>query len=99
MPKALSDLQVKNLKKSGNFRCAPSLYLYVENNKNATKKQWRIRQTIDGKRKWIYIGSYPAISPKQARAKAAELLSSDQAPQEVLRKQKQKKWRQLTRNE
>ena len=91
MPKALSDLQVKNLKKSGNFRCAPSLYLYVENNKNATKKQWRIRQTIDGKRKWIYIGSYPAISPKQARAKAAELLSSDQAPQEVLREQKQKK--------
>ena len=99
MPKALSDLQVKNLKKSGNFRCAPSLYLYVENNKNATKKQWRIRQTIDGKRKWIYIGSYPAISPKQARAKAAELLSSDQAPQEVLRKQKQKKVASARRTE
>lgn len=91
MPKTLSDVQVKNLKQTGSFRIAPSLYLDVSEINDGIKKRWRLRQTIDGKRKWIYLGLYPAMTPKQARAKAAELLSSDQAPQEVLREQKQKK--------
>ncbi len=91
MPTALSDFQIKNVNKSGNFRCGPSLYLYVWNNKNSIKKQWRIRQTIDGKRKWIFIGTYPHMSPSEARAKASELLNSDQAPQAVLREEKQTK--------
>ncbi len=95
MPKSLSDIQVKNISKVGNHRVGPSLYLHVKEK----QKIWYLRQTIDGKRKWIYIGSYPAMSPKQARAKAAELLSSDQAPQEVLREQKQKKVASARRTE
>ncbi len=87
MPKSLSDIQIKNIKKLGNHRVGPSLYIHVKRE----RKLWYIRQTIDGKRKWIYVGTYPAISTKQARTKAAELLSADQAPQQILREQKQKK--------
>ena len=90
MPSNLSDFAIKNLKSKGDYRVSQSLYVRVKTHPRLVK-EWRIRQTIDGKRKWIYIGSYPAISPKQARRKAAELLSSDQAPQEVLREEKQKK--------
>ena len=92
---ALSDVQIKNIKKLGNHRVGPSLYIHVKKE----RKLWYIRQTIDGKRKWIYVGTYPAISTKQARAKAAELLSSDRAPQEVLREQKQKKVESARRTE
>lgn len=98
MPSNLSDFAIKNLKTKGDFRVSQSLYIRVKTHPRLVK-EWRIRQTIDGKRKWIYIGSYPAISPKQARAKAAELLSSDQAPQEVLREQKQKKVASARRTE
>ena len=90
MPSNLSDFAIKNLKTKGDYRVSQSLYVRVKTHPRLVK-EWRIRQTIDGKRKWIYIGSYPAISPKQARAKAAELLSSEKAPQEILREQKQKK--------
>tara|TARA_Y100000996_G_scaffold140217_1_gene107080 strand:- start:1067 stop:2263 length:1197 start_codon:yes stop_codon:yes gene_type:complete len=84
MPKSLSDIQIKNIKKLGNHRVGPSLYIHVKQE----RKLWYLRQTMDGKRKWIYIGTYPAISPKEAREKAAALLSSDQAPQAVLRDEK-----------
>ena len=87
MPKSLSDIQIKNIKKLGNHRVGSSLYIHVKQK----RKLWYLRQTMDGKRKWIYIGTYPAISPKEAREKAVALLSSDQAPQTVLRDQKQKK--------
>tara|TARA_B100000131_G_scaffold322873_1_gene378498 strand:+ start:1705 stop:2967 length:1263 start_codon:yes stop_codon:yes gene_type:complete len=87
MPKSLSDIQVKNIKKLGNHRVAPSLYLHVKED----RKLWYIRQQIDGKRKWIYLGAYPAMTPKDARAKAAALLAGDVAPQEALRTAKQKK--------
>ena len=84
MPKSLSDIQIKNIKKLGNHRVGPSLYIHVKKE----RKLWYIRQTIDGKRKWIYIGTYPTVSTKEARVKAAELLSSDKAPQDVLRERK-----------
>ncbi len=87
MPKSLSDIQIKNIKKLGNHRVGPSLYIHVKQE----RKLWYLRQTIDDKRKWIYIGTYPAISPKEAREKAAALLSSDQAPQAVLREEKRTK--------
>lgn len=91
MPKTLSEFQIKNAKKTGNYRIAPKTYLHVENNTSGVVKKFYIRPTIDGKRKWIYVGTYPSMTPKQARAKAVELLSSDRAPQEILREQKQKK--------
>ena len=91
MPTSLSDMQIRNMVKPGNYRCAPSLYLYVEAKTNGVKKQWKLRQQIDGKRKWIYLGAYPAMTPKGARAKAAALLTGDVAPQEALRDAKQKK--------
>jgi len=91
MPKSLSDVQVKNIKQHGNYRVAPSLYLYVEKKSTGEKKQWRLRKQVDGKRKWIYLGSYPAMSPTQAKTKAAELLSAPVAPQVVMRKAKEKK--------
>lgn len=91
MPTSLSDMQIRNMVKPGNYRCAPSLYLYVEAKTNGVKRQWKLRQQIDGKRKWIYLGAYPAMAPKDARAKAAALLAGDVAPQEALRTAKQKK--------
>ena len=99
MPKTLSEFQIKNAKKTGNYRIAPKTYLHVENNNSGVVKKFYIRPTIDGKRKWIYVGTYPAMTPKQARTKAAELLSSDRAPQEVLREQKQKKVESVRRTE
>ena len=91
MPKSLSDIQVKNIKQHGNYRVAPSLYLYVEKKATGEKKQWKLRKQVDGKRRWIYIGSYPAMSPTEAKQKASELLSAAVAPQVVLREAKQKK--------
>ena len=76
MPKSLSDIQVKNIKKLGNHRVAPSLYIHVK----VDRKLWYIRKQIDGKRKWIYLGAYPTMAPKDARAKAAALLAGDVAP-------------------
>ena len=91
MPKSLSDIQVKNIKQHGNYRIAPSLYLYVEKKSTGEKKQWRLRKQLDGKRKWIYIGSYPAMSPTEARKKAAFLLEGELDPKAILRDLKQKK--------
>ena len=87
MPKSLSNIQIKNIKKLGNHRVGDRLYISVEK----TRKQWYIRPTIDGKRSWIYIGSYPAISPTEAKQKAIELLTAKVAPQEILRKAKDEK--------
>ena len=87
MPKSLSNIQIKNIKKLGNHRVGDRLYISVEK----TRKQWYIRPTIDGKRSWIYIGSYPAISPTEAKQKAIELLSATVAPKAILREAKQKK--------
>ena len=91
MPKSLSDIQVKNIKQHGNYRVAPSLYLYVEKKATGEKKQWKLRKQVDGKRRWIYIGSYPAMSPTEAKQKAIELLTAKVAPQEILRKAKDEK--------
>ena len=96
MPKNLSDIQVKNLTKVGNFRVAPSLYLKVENKRLFTKsdrltKKWYIRKQINKNRKWSYVGTYPAMSPSVAKKKAIGLLGGEVAPQEILREAKQKK--------
>ena len=87
MPKSLSDLKIKNIKTLGNHRVAPKLYLHVK----PRQKLWYLREQLDGKRKWIYLGSYPAMSPTEAKKKATELLSSDIAPEAALREAKQKK--------
>ena len=85
MPKSLSNIQIKNIQKLGNHRVGDRLYISVEK----TRKQWYIRPTIrgvkNGGRKWIYLGSYPAMSITEARQKAAELLSAPVTPQEILR--------------
>ncbi len=91
MPKALSEVQIKNAKKPGDYRCAEKLYLRVKQIDNNIFKSWYIRKQIDGKRKWIYLGAYPTMAPKDARAKAAALLAGDVAPQQALRDAKQKK--------
>ena len=87
MPKSLSNIQIKNIQKLGNHRVGDRLYISVEK----TRKQWYIRPTINGSRKWIYLGSYPAMSPTEAKKKAVELLSAPVAPQVVVREAKQKK--------
>jgi integrase len=86
MPKSLSNIQIKNIQKLGNHRVGDRLYISVEKN----RKQWYIRPTVDGKRPWIYIGSYPRMSPTEAKQKAIELLSASVAPQVVIREAKQK---------
>ena len=70
MPSNLPDFAIKNLKSKGEYRVSQSLYVQVKTHPRLVK-EWRIRQKICGKRKWTYIGSYPAISRKQTRAKAA----------------------------
>lgn len=87
MPSTLSDIQLKNLKTAGSYRAGPSLYLDV----GQKQKRWRLRKQVEGKRKWIYLGSYPAMSPSQARKKAAALLANEESPQAVLHNEKQVK--------
>ena len=45
MPKTLSDIQIKNINATGDFRIAPSLYLHVEklsSSKVGLQKKFRL---------------------------------------------------------
>jgi len=73
--------------------------MHVEKQGSRLQKKFRLRQTINGKRPWVYLGTYPGMSPSQAKAKATALLAGEEAPQAVLRKEKQTKVESAIRTE
>jgi len=91
MPKTLSQFEIKKLTQVGDYRYGDRLYLRLKVVRGKLFKNWTIRLQVDGKRKRIYLGSYPAMSPTEAKKKAVELLSAPVAPQVVVREAKQKK--------
>ena len=69
----LTELKVKNAKpaeKIYKLADGDGLYLVV---KPSGYKVWRFRYSLNGKKKELTIGSYPAISLSEARKKALEL--------------------------
>ena len=46
----------------------PGLYLYVRQRSDYVAKQWQYRVQVDGVRKWLSLGVYPAIGLARARA-------------------------------
>ena len=62
---------------------APGLYLYVRSGaKGKVAKQWQYRAQVDGKRRWLSLGSYPAVGLADA---AEELLRHQKAHQAALK--------------
>jgi integrase len=70
----LTDAFTKNLSTPGRYTDAatPCLNLQVKSN---GAKYWTFRYVVAGKRHDMSLGAYPAISLKQARARATELRS------------------------
>ena len=63
----ITDAEVKSLTDSGRHRADPTLYLVVQ---ESGSKSWVQRLTIDGRRRDIGLGGYPAISLAEARTRA-----------------------------
>ncbi len=63
----LSDVAVKAAKQSGRHSDGGGLYLNVS---PTGTKSWLFMWTVDGKRREMGMGSYPAVSLSKARAKA-----------------------------
>ena len=67
-----SAVAVRNLKTPGRHSAGETLYLMVW---PSARKTWVQRLTIEGKRKDLGLGPYPAVSLAQARKKAQDNLS------------------------
>ena len=65
----LSAIKVKGLRKPGRYGDGQGLYLNVA---PGGSKNWVQRITVDGKRRDLGLGGYPAISLARARGRAAE---------------------------
>ena len=65
---ALSATRVKALKDPGRYSDGGGLHLFIS---KAVRKSWVLRITIDGRRRDIGLGGFPAVSLAQAREKAA----------------------------
>ena len=68
----LSHQRVLKLKEAGKYEDGGGLRLVIDRQLN---KRWVLRLTIEGKRRELGLGSFPAISLEAARNKAAELRS------------------------
>jgi integrase len=68
----LTDIVVRNLTKPGRYTDdqTKGLHLWVKSN---GRRYWIVRFTINGKRFGQSLGGYPAVSLRQARAKAVEV--------------------------
>ena len=66
---ALSATRVKALKEPGRYSDGGGLHLYI---RKAGRKSWVLRITIDGRRRDIGLGGFPAASLAKAREKAAD---------------------------
>ena len=66
----LSATKAKALCKPGRFTDGEGLHLFVG---KTGKKSWVQRITIDGKRRDIGLGGFPAVSLAQARKRSADI--------------------------
>jgi len=77
MAKQRNTKEVKALDKKGNYRVDSNLYILAQASTKAGSgtfyKSWRMRRQIDGKRKWITLGTFPEMSLQEARSKVREL--------------------------
>ena len=64
----LTAIAVKNLIQPGRHSDGGGLYLFVDG--RGGHKSWVLRATIDGKRRDLGLGGYPAVSLAEARRKA-----------------------------
>ncbi len=76
----LNAKQVDNFKGPGVLHDGRGLYLHVGQRKTATGtaasgKNWLLRYQIDGKARWMGLGSYPEIGLARAREKASQARS------------------------
>ena len=69
----LTALSAKNLTKPGRHGDSDGLYLNIA---AAGSKSWVQRIVVDGRRRDIGLGSYPAVSLAQARTLAASIRSA-----------------------
>lgn len=60
----------------------PGLYLFLRQRAGDVAKQWQFRAQVDGSRRWLSLGSYPAVGLAKANA---ELLTH-RAAQEAAKK-------------
>jgi Arm DNA-binding domain len=70
--KKLTDAAVRAMAKPGLHADGDSLYLQIS---PALTKSWIFRKRHDGKHRKLGLGSYPAITPADARKAARKLLS------------------------
>ena len=66
---ALAATRAKALKEPGRYSDGGGLHLYVS---KAGRKSWVLRITVDGRRRDIGLGGFPAVSLASAREKAAD---------------------------
>ena len=78
---ALSATRVRALKDPGRYSDGGGLHLYIS---RAGSKSWVLRITIDGHRRDIGLGGYPAVSLARAREKAAEIRAAVAAGRDPL---------------
>lgn len=64
----LTAVQVKALAKPGRFADGDNLYLQV---RDASRKSWLFRYTLDGRAREMGLGAVPAVSLAEARGRAA----------------------------
>jgi hypothetical protein len=69
--------QVENFRGPGWLHDGRGLYLHVGKHKTkdgtlANGKNWLLRYQIDGRARWMGLGSYPEIGLARAREKALE---------------------------
>ena len=64
----LTAIAVKNVRQPGRHSDGNGLYLFVDG--RGGHKSWVLRATIDGKRRDLGLGGYPAVSLAEARRKA-----------------------------
>jgi integrase len=74
---ALTDTAVRNAKPSGKstgdkLSDGEGMYLLVRNTSDGVSKYWRMDYRVDGKRKTLALGTYPAVSLAKARKRRDE---------------------------
>jgi integrase len=58
---------------------APGLYIFARAGKVKVKHQWQFRAQVDGKRRWLSLGSYPEVGLAQANAEMQTHQSAHEA--------------------
>lgn len=70
----LKALKLPADKREARSLVAPNLYLYARRNAAGdVSKQWQYRSQVNGKRRWLSLGSFPIVTLANANAKLAKL--------------------------